>query len=467
MRTDFLPRRRTLLGAAAMATAGTAVGLPARAGDLPEDSEVATEVRDEFLHAWEGYKKAAWGYDEVRPVSGGRNDFFASGHTFGLSIVEALDTLWLMELDDEVQLAADWIEAHFDPAVDAAVQVFEMVIRLVGGLLSGYLCTGRPKLLSLCRDLADRLLPAFTKSPTGMPYRYVNLRTGAVSGASSPLAEIGTNLVEFGLLTRLTGDDRYWSSTKRASREVAARRSSLGLLGTTLDIESGRWTDTTSCAPNPPVDSYYEYLWLGSELFDDQELRDLYRLLTDAVLEYQAERPNGHLWFRQVDYASGEVLGHQSSELGAFYPGLLGKGGDLDTGRELYRCWTATLDAFPVLPESFDFLSGHVTNARNDLRPEYANSAFDLWRLTGDAEYKESAYRYFQGLKSHLRVAGGYTVAQDVTTSPMRLGDLTPGYMFAENFKYLYLMFAAAPRFDYRTGLLSTEGKLLRGAVRT
>ncbi|GAA0672922.1 hypothetical protein GCM10010193_26920 [Kitasatospora atroaurantiaca] len=450
-----------------MATAGAAASRPARAADLPTDAAIAKEVRDEFLHCWEGYKRAAWGYDEVRPVSGGRHDFFAGGHTFGLSIVEALDTLWLMELDDEVKLAADWIEAHFDPTVDAEVQVFEVVIRLVGGLLAGYLCTGRPKLLSLCRTLADRLLPAFTKSPTEMPYRYVNLRTGAVSGATSPLAEIGTNLAEFGVLSRLTGDDKYWSRAKRASLAVAARRSSLGLLGTTLNVESGRWTDTTSCAPNPPVDSFYEYLWLGSQLFDDQELRDLYRLLTNAVLKYQLVRPNGYTYFRQVDYASGKALGHAQSELGSFYAGLLGKGGDLSTAREYYRSWTTTLDTFRVLPEAFDYESGKIHNARNDLRPEYVNSSLDLWRLTGDVEFKQSAYRYLQGLKSNLRVAGGYTVAEDVTTSRMRLGDLTPGYLFAENFKYLYLMFAAAPRFDYRTGLLSTEGKLLRGAVRT
>lgn len=63
----------------------------------------------------------------------------------------------------------------------------------------------------------------------------------------------------------------------------------------------------------------------------------------------------------------------------------------------------------------------------------------------------------------NLRVDGGYTIASDVTVSPMALGDLTPAYWFAENMKYLYLIFAAAPRYDYGTGYLSTEGKLLRG----
>ncbi|MER5867124.1 glycoside hydrolase family 47 protein [Kitasatospora sp. NPDC002040] len=459
-----LPRRRTVLGAAAAAAALTAAGRPATAAELPPDAVVAAEVKAEFLHGWEGYKRAAWGYDEVRPVSGGRHDFFAPGHTFGLSVVEALDTLWLMELDEEVARSADWIEAHLDPVVDAEVQVFEAVIRLVGGLLAGYLCTGRPRLLERCRELTDRLLPAFTKSPTGLPYRHVNLRTGAVSGKVGPLAELGSNLVEFGLLSRLTGDNTYWTAARQAYWEIYHRRSSLGLLGTSIDVETGRWADTTSCAPNPPVDSYYEYLWTGWQLFGLDELRDQYRTLTDAVLRHQSERSGGQLRFRQVGYADGATRGREQSELGSFYAGLLAKGGDLAAAREYHRNWTAELDRHPVLPEVVDFATGQVRNPRNDLRPEYANSCYDLWTVTGESGFKADAHRWFQGMKSALRVPGGYTVAEDVTTG--RLGDLTPGYWFAENSKYLYLMFAAAPRFDQRTGLLSTEGKLLRGAVR-
>jgi len=466
MRALPLPRRRTVLTAAAAGAVTLGTARSALAAELPPPEQVAREVRQELVHAWEGYKRAAWGYDEVRPVSGGRNDFFASGRTFGLSIVEALDTLWLMELDEEVALAADWIEQHFDPSQDTDVQLFEVVIRLVGGLLAGHLCTGRPALLTRCRELTDRLLPAFSRSPTGIPYRYVNLRTGAVSGRTSPLAEVGSNILEFGLLSRLTGDPKYLDAAKRAYRAVLDRRSSLGLLGTTIDVESGRWTDTASSAPNPPVDSFYEYLWAGGELLGDAELTSWYRQSTDAVVRYQLERPGGQAWFRKVDYASGAVLDRRQSELGSFWAGLLGKGGDPALGREYHRSWTAQLDRFPVLPEVLDYSSGRVVSGRNDLRPEYANAAFDLWLVTGDEEFRQSGYRYFQGLRDRLRVPGGYTVAEDVTASPVRLGDLTPGYFFAENLKYLYLMFAAAPRFDYRSGLLSTEGKLLRGAVR-
>ncbi|WP_055586784.1 glycoside hydrolase family 47 protein [Streptacidiphilus griseoplanus] len=474
-----LPRRGVLGAAAATALATLLPARPAAAAPrsvppaatpgraaVPSDPEVARQVKAEFVHSWEGYKRGAWGHDELRPLSAGHNDFYLPGRTFGLSIVEALDTLYVMELDHEVKLAADWIERHLDPAQDGDIHVFEAVIRLVGGLLSGHLCTGRPQLLQRCRELTDRLLPAFTASPTGIPYTHVNLRTGAVSGTNPPLAEIGSNILEFGLLSQLTGDSRYYDAAKRAYRAVLERRSSLDLLGTTLDTESGRWLDTASVAPNPPVDSFYEYLWAGGELFGDRELSDWYRLLTDAVLRVQSQRRNGRLWFAQVDAETGRTIGHGQSELGSFYAGLLGKGGNLAQGADYHRTWTALLDTYPLLPEAVDFTRLQVTSPRNDLRPEYANSAFDLWRLTGDAAYKRSAYRYFRGLRDHLRVPGGYTVAADVTSSPVQLGDLTPGYWFAENPKYLYLMFARSPRFDQRGGLLSTEGKILRGAVR-
>ena len=72
----------------------------------------------------------------------------------------------------------------------------------------------------------------------------------------------------------------------------------------------------------------------------------------------------------------------------------------------------------------------------------YNTKAFDLWRLTHDDFYKRTAYQYFTGMRDNLRVAGGYTIAGDVTTSPMTLGDYTPAYWFAENQKYLYLTFA-------------------------
>ncbi|MEZ0088912.1 glycoside hydrolase family 47 protein [Streptacidiphilus sp. EB129] len=444
--------------------AGTVGGLTARRPAMPSDATVAAQVKAEFLHGWRGYTSTAWGYDEVRPVSRTRHDFFAPGHTFGLSIVEAVDTLHLMGEDAEVTRCCDWIDAHLDPAANAEVQVFEAVIRLVGGLLAAHLASGRPSLLARARELADRLLPAYTSSPTGIPYTHVNLRSGAVRGAQTALAEAGTSMMEFGLLSRLTGDPRYYDASLRAYRAVISRRSSLDLLGTTIHAETGRWVDVADNAPNPPVDSFYEYLWGGGALLGDRQLTDWYHLLTGAVLRRQSVTSGGHLWFHQVDFRTGRHTGApQQSELASFFAGLLGKGGDLRHGAAYHRSWTAVLDRYPTLPETVDFSTMTAVDRGSQLRPEYANSAFDLWRLTGGAVYKQTAYRWFEAMRTRQRVPGGYTVAGDVTVRGMRLGDLTPAYWFAENLKYLWLIFSRTSRFDYRSGLLSTEGKVLSG----
>ena len=103
--------------------------------------------------------------------------------------------------------------------------MFEAVIRMVAGLLAGYYATGERFMLDGARDLADRLLVCFTKSPTGAPYRFANLRTGAVSDPKSNLAEIGSNILEFGDLSRLTGDPKYLNASMRAYETVIAKRS--------------------------------------------------------------------------------------------------------------------------------------------------------------------------------------------------------------------------------------------------
>ena len=461
-------RRSFLLGAAAAVASprGAAAAPNAAVAPLPAPRVVAQAVRAEFVHAWNGYKLIAWGRDEVRPVSGTANDFFIDGKTFGLSIVEALDTLYVMELDDELARCVRWIGDHLELDVDGEVQMFEWVIRIVGGLLAGYAATGERALLERAREAADRVFPCFVKSPTGAPYRYANLRTGAVREPLMNLAEIGSNVLEFGELSRLTGDPRYLAASKRAYAAVLAQRSPIGLLATYFDIEKGTFTKSVDVAPNPPVDSFYEYLWGAWEMFGDPAYRDWYRSLTDASLKYQVDRTATGLWFRQVDYLTGAPAGTRQVELAAFYAELLARGGDREIGAAYYDSWTAVSDRFAIIPEVFDYASGEVSAPGNELRPEYVNAAFELWLLTREQKYRTTAYRYFLALREHCRVANGYTIVDDVRRRPMKLGDLFPAYAFAENFKYLYLMFADAPRFDAEHHALSTEGKILRGLRR-
>jgi mannosyl-oligosaccharide alpha-1,2-mannosidase len=450
-----------------LAAAAASAMVPSVRREMPPPRAVAHAVRDEFLHAWRGYRQFAWGYDEVRPVSGTPKNFFLEDRSFGLSIVEALDTLYVMELDSELDACLTWLRSHLDFDVDGDVQMFEALIRLVAGLLSGYYATGESWLLDGARDLADRLLVCFTKSPSGAPYRYANLHDGEVSKPQSNLAEIGSNVLEFGDLTRLTGDGKYLAASLRAYEAVIAKRSTIDLLGTAFDVEKGEYIGSDDVAPDEPADSFYEYLWGGWQMLGIERCRDWWEMLTQAMLAYKVTRVDGRLWFKTVDFRSGMPTGDASiTELSSFYAELIAKGGYRAVGEAFYDSWTAVLDRYVLFPEVIFYPDLSIVDPRYWLRPEYANAAFDLWFLTQDDRYRKTAYRYFVALRDHCRVADGYTVIADVRPRPMQQGDYFPAYSFSENFKYLYLMFADSPRFDGSNYYLNTEGKILRGLRR-
>jgi mannosyl-oligosaccharide alpha-1,2-mannosidase len=469
---DNVVTRRTILAALAVAggvgITGLARPLTAAAATTPTAppaAAAATQIRDEFLHAWRCYRRFAWGHDQVNPLSGGFNEFFVDGHPIGLSIIEALDTLYVMELDDDLADGVRWIEQNLDFDIDGDFHVFEAIIRVVGGLLAGYLATGNKKLLALTVDVTDRLMPAFTESPTGMPYQFVNFHTGAVSGNTPPLAEIGTNILEFGVLSRITGDPKYFDAAKKAYRFAVGKRSSINLMATGLNVETGEWADNVDQAPNPPVDSFYEYLWGGFALLGDRECKAWFDMFNSALTKYSVERFDGRTWYKQVDFNTGALVGRGQSELAAFWGEILDAAGDSSLGAAYYKSWTDVLDKFPVLPEEIDYTTLAATSAGNQFRPEYVNGSFDLFFQTHNPFYADTAWQYFEGMRANARTPNGYTIINDVTTTPMVQGDLFPAYGFAENFKYLYLIFANTPRFDRRNFYLSTEGKVLKGLL--
>src|ERR1700751_4616919 len=164
-----------------------------------KQTEMANRVRQEFLHAWNGYKQYAWGHDELMPLSKSYHDWY--GVSLYMTPVDALDTMILMGLKSQADEARELIDKNLNFNQDIYVKNFEITIRLLGGLLSSYQLTRDPRLLALAEDLGNRLLPVFD-SPTGMPYVNVNLRTGAVSGEETNPAEIGTLLIGLGTLSQ-------------------------------------------------------------------------------------------------------------------------------------------------------------------------------------------------------------------------------------------------------------------------
>jgi mannosyl-oligosaccharide alpha-1,2-mannosidase len=457
---------RSRLTRRAMLAAGSATLLAAAAPKKGTSDwrALGEDVRREMRWAWRQYRAHAWGKDQIKPISGGSESFPLKNHHLGLSLIEALDTLWIMGLDDEFNDGIDWVKRELSFDVDGEVSVFETSIRLVGGLLSAFHACGDPALLAKARDCADRLLPSFNASPLGIPHRFVNLRTGALRGRETNPAETGTFIPEFGFLSKATGDDRYRAAAKRALVSMYERRSKIGLLADSMDCMTGEWKSRRATI-GPPSDSYYEYLWDGWDLLGDRDCLRMYRECTAAILKYQLQTIHGQLWFVDVDFETGKRINWEQDELSSFYGGLLAQGGAAREGAAYTRSWATVQQRYAVLPEEYDAATGKVISPTNSLRPELADAAFNHWMVDRREEWRHIVRDHYLAMKRWNKARYGYADLADVTATPKVQSDHNPGYWWSEQMKYYYLIFADTPRVDYRRLYLSTEGNVLRGCA--
>jgi mannosidase alpha-like ER degradation enhancer 2 len=419
-------------------------------------ASMAAKVRAEFLHSWKAYEQYAWGHDELRPLTKQPRDWY--GQSLLMTPVDSLDTLILMGFDNEAAKAKTLIAEHLSFDKDIDVKVFEVTIRLLGGLLSGYQLTGDARLLHLADDLGARLLPAFN-TPTGMPYMYVNLRTGKTSGARSNPAEIGTLILEFGTLSKLTNKPVYVEKAKRAIVELYKRRSKIDLVGEEIDVETGAWVSKASHVGGG-IDSYYEYLLKCSRLFGDKDCESMWKTSIAALNKHLADDTPSGLWYGEVDMDSGKRTASEFGALHAFLPAVLVLGGDVKRGRRLeescFRMWTLR----GIEPEVLDYRTMEIKHPGYQLRPEIIESAWYLHRATHDDRYLMMGKTFFDSLVAHCRTEAGYTTLKSVVT--MEKSDLMPSYFLAETLKYLYLLFAPDAALDLDKVVFNTEAHPLK-----
>jgi mannosidase alpha-like ER degradation enhancer 2 len=438
------------LAMAARRPAAPAPAAPVNRADLAE------QVRREFLFSWKAYEQYAWGHDELMPLSKAPRDWY--GSSLLMTPVDSLDTLILMGFTEEADKAKNLIVEKLSFDKDVEVKNFEITIRLLGGLLSGYQMTGDPRLLRIAEDLGNRLLPVFD-SPTGMPYMYVNLKTGKTSGSRSNPAEIGTLVLEFGTLSKLTNRPVFFDKAKNALVQLYKRRSKIGLVGEEIDVETGEWISRNSHVGGG-IDSYYEYLLKCSRLFGDKECAGMWKTSVRALNRRLADDVSTGLWYGQVDMDSGKRTATEFGALHAFLPAVLALGGDLHRARRLqdsaYRMW----NLHGIEPEVLDYKTMKVTYPGYPLRPEIVESAYYLHRLTGNPRYLDMGRTFFEGIVKHCRTEAGYTTLKDIVTKEK--GDLMPSYFLAETLKYLYLLFAPDSTLDFDKVVFNTEAHPLR-----
>src|SRR5947199_1419279 len=418
--------------------------------------QIAARVRTEFLHAWNNYGRYAWGHDVLRPLSKTAHDWY--GQSLLMTPVDALDTLILMRFDAEAARARSLIVSDLSFDRDSYVKNFEITIRLLGGLLSSYQLTGDKRLLSLAEDLGNRLLPDFN-SPTGLPYVYVNLHTGQTRDAVTNPAETGTLLLEFGTLSKLTGKPVFYERAKRALVETFRRRSPLGLVGQSINVETGVWTNTDSHISGG-IDSYYEYLWKCWLLFGDEECRDMWNASISSINKDLADDSGGELWYGHADMQTGKRTEPTYGALDAFFPALLALSGDLERARRLqassFRMW----NLHGIEPEILNYKTMRVIAGAYHLRPEIIESTYYLYHYTGDGQYRQMGEKMFNDFVKYCRTDGGYAALADVVTKQQR--DEMERFVLAETFKYFYLLFAPPKTLDFGKVVFNTEAHPLR-----
>jgi len=413
--------------------------------------QLLARVRTEFLHAWSNYERYAWGQDALRPLSKTGHDWY--GQSLFMTPVDALDTLILMRFDAEAERARSLIVSDLSFDRDIYVKNFEITIRLLGGLLSSYQLTGDQRLLSLAEDLGNRLLPVFN-SPTGLPYVYVNLRTGQTRDSVTNPAETGTLLLEFGTLSKLTGRPVFYEKAKRALVETFRRRSPLGLVGQSINVETGAWTNTDSHISGG-IDSYYEYLWKCWVLFGDKDCRDMWAASIPAVNKYLADEIGGELWYGHADMQTGKRTKKTYGALDAFFPALLALSGDLERARRLQASSFKMWDLHGIEPETLDYKTMRVVAGSYHLRPEIIESTYYLYHYTGDREYRRMGEKMFDDFVKYCRTDAGYAALADVI-SKQQLDEMQ-SFVLAETFKYFYLLFAPPETLKFDKVIFNTE----------
>src|SRR5215212_5710852 len=95
-----------LLALSALLTPSSSFAQTRRPGRA-DGRALAARVRAEFLHAWRGYGRFAWGHDELRPLSKTARDWY--GEPLYMTQVDALDTLILMGFDKEAGRTREFI----------------------------------------------------------------------------------------------------------------------------------------------------------------------------------------------------------------------------------------------------------------------------------------------------------------------------------------------------------------------
>ncbi|KAI8592931.1 glycoside hydrolase [Geranomyces variabilis] len=397
----------------------------------------AQSVVEAFQHAWKGYETHAWGYDELKPITHTHSTWM----NVGMTIIDSLDTALVMDQPEIFQKALNWVgkDLKFDYNGDS--NVFELTIRVLGGLLSAHHMTDfkHPELLTRAKELADILLLAFD-TPSKLPLESINFATRTPRAANSgagpgSTAEITTLALEFKYLAFLTGDKKYWDAVDTIGKVIAKLEKTDGLAPIFISTSTGEWF-SREIRLGSRGDSYYEYLGKQYLLTSDQFYLDEYRKAVAGIRKHLLgiSHPNEYFFIGELPSGVVEVfsgLAPKMDHLVCFMPGTLavvatrGKQVattaqrlalehvdllDLELAEELgTACWQQYSQVLTGLAPEIVYWNTKprkTDDANSTATPSLAEQEFNRHKLGVSSPRPTTASRYVDGvLKNDIPVA--------------------------------------------------------------
>ncbi|KAL8692899.1 MAG: hypothetical protein Q9218_002157 [Villophora microphyllina] len=485
--------------------------------DKAERENRLAAVKESFVRSWGAYKKYAWKQDELAPIRGGHSTTFGG---WGATLVDSLDTLWLMDLKEDYEEAVKAVEEiDFTTIQLEQLNVFETTIRYLGGFLGAYDLSGgkHPVLLKKAKDLGELLYGAFD-TPNRMPvtrWFWEEGKKGAKQEASesSLVAEVGSLTLEFTRLAQLTGEAKYFDAIQRITDVLDREQNQTALPGlwpVMMDAKRGKFTDV-GFTLGGMADSTYEYLpkehmLLGGSI---QQYKKMYEATMTPMQKHIFYKPmtpdNANILFssgvRINSNADLIVPDYKVQHLGCFTGGMVGIGArifdrpdDIRTARQLVDgcIWAYNHTQNGIMPEIFAMVPCKEENCKWDeekwlkavatrydrvdritegmsdeekgrwvaedqrlpkgfttisdsryiLRPEAIESVFIFYRMTGEKQYQDAAWKMFQAIENCTRTEIANAAIDDVTAKKPVKDERMESFWLAETLKYFYAIFA-------------------------
>jgi mannosyl-oligosaccharide alpha-1,2-mannosidase len=421
-------------------------------------------VKTTFERCWKAYKEHAWKQDELLPISGSSKTTFGG---WGATLVDSLDTLWIMNLKTEFQEAIEAVtDIDFAPG-SGELNMFETTIRYLGGLLAAYDLTDckDSRLLQKAMELGDMIYTSFD-TPNRMPITRWNAKKAAAgeeqeAASQGIIAELASFSLEFTRLSQLTGDMRYYDAVTRVTAVLAAQQNSTkipGLWPVGINVQEPDLTQDTLFSLGAMADSAYEYLaktyqLLSSSTVVASQYATMYTTAMDAVISHLLFRPktpdNADILMPasvRIDASGTIIQDHTAQHLVCFVGGMLALGSRLigNTTHLSYArkvtdacTWSYTHAPNGIMPEIFRMTPcpshqpcGYdnvtataqqfpgfesVIDARYMLRPEAIESVFYMYRITGERRYQDIAWSMFEAIERRTRTMLANAAIRDVT----------------------------------------------------